>query len=122
MPILTPSTFVSAYGKFTAGANNAGGNQKGGDGGPLPQYLGDKFRWNTMVSTLSQVYDELPPSERNQACIFTGNYGEASAVNFFGKSLGLPEAISGQNSYYIWGPGACTGQVLIMVGIPISYV
>ena len=37
-------------------------------------------------------------------------------VNFLGKGLGLPEAISGHNSYFIWGPDSCTGQVLITVG------
>jgi hypothetical protein len=42
------------------------------------------------------------------------------AVNFLGKCLGLPEAISGHNSCFIWGPGSCTGQVLITVGEPLS--
>ena len=73
-----------------------------------------------MVSNLSQAYNTLSPSDRSQACIFTENYGEASAVNFLGKSLGLPEAISGHNNYYIWGPNSCTGKVLITVGYSLS--
>jgi hypothetical protein len=120
MPILPPASFVSAYGKFTASANRASGsNSAVENGGPLPQYLGDRFGWNTMVSTLVQAYGSLPAGQRSQACIFTGNYGEASAVNFLGKGLGLPEAISGHNSYYVWGPDSCTGQVIITVGIPL---
>jgi hypothetical protein len=75
-----------------------------------------------MVSTLSHAYDELPTNVKNQSCIFTANYGEASAINFLGKNSGLPEAISGHNSYYIWGPGACTGQVVITIGIARSDV
>ncbi len=64
-----------------------------------------------MVSTLAQAYGTLPATERSQACIFTSDYGQASAVNLLGKSRGLPEAISGHNSYYIWGPDSCTGKV-----------
>ena len=86
MPILPPSTLVITYGKSTlAGAN---GGVASGETGPLPQNLGDRFGWNTMVSTLAQAYDTLPANERNQACIFTSDYGQASAVNFLGKSLG----------------------------------
>ncbi|HXQ92908.1 MAG TPA: glycosyltransferase family 39 protein [Nitrososphaerales archaeon] len=104
MPILSPSTLVSKY-----GASNY-------EASPLP----DRFGWNATVSTLAQAYDTLPASERSQACIFTENYGEASAVNLLGKNLGLPEAISGHNNYYIWGPDSCTGQVLITVGYSLS--
>ena len=73
-----------------------------------------------MVSDLSQVYNALPASQKSQACIFTENYGEASAVNFLGRSLGLPEAISGHNNYYVWGPDSCTGNVLVTVGYSLS--
>jgi hypothetical protein len=30
----------------------------------------------------------------------------------------LPHAISGHNTYYYFGPGDCSGKVLITVGIP----
>jgi 4-amino-4-deoxy-L-arabinose transferase-like glycosyltransferase len=115
IPILPPPTLIKTYGESTLGSLNSSGAS--GETGPLPQNLGDKLGWNTMVSTLAQAYDTLPISDRNQACIITSNYGEASAVNFLGRSLGLPEAISGHNSYYIWGPDSCTGQVLITIGI-----
>ena len=29
---------------------------------------------------------------------------------------GLPLAISPHNSYWLWGPGDCTGDVLIVIG------
>ena len=37
-------------------------------------------------------------------------------MDYFGPELGLPRAISGHNSYHIWGPQGCTGEVLITVG------
>jgi hypothetical protein len=118
MPILSPSTLISVYGESTLQSVN--GSVASGETGPLPQNLGDRFGWNTMVSSLAQVYDTLLANEKSQACILTSNYGEASAVNFLGKGSGLPEAISGHNSYYIWGPGSCTGKVLITVGYSLA--
>jgi hypothetical protein len=34
----------------------------------------------------------------------------------------LPKAISGHNSYFIWGPQGCTGQVIITVNFPLQDV
>ena len=103
MPILSPPTMISKYGSSDYQMVNA-----------------DRYGWSKMVSNLSKAYDVLPVYVKDQACIFTSNYGEASAINFFGPSLGLPKAISGHNNYYIWGPGSCSGKVLITVGIPLN--
>jgi hypothetical protein len=70
-----------------------------------------------MTRTVAGIYDDLPAAELSRVCIFTANYGEASALNFLGDRYGLPPAISGHNSYYLWGPGACTGEVMITVGL-----
>jgi hypothetical protein len=118
MPILQPATLISAYGASTVQGTNGG--VASGETGPLPQNLGDRLGWPEMVSTLTQVYSSLPAGERGQACIFASNYGEASAVNFLGRGMGLPPAISGHNNYWVWGPGSCTGQVLITVGESLS--
>ena len=84
----------------------------------LPQNFADRFGWEGMVATVAGVYDDLPAEERRVACVLTGNYGEAGAVDYFGDKYGLPEAISGHNSYYIWGPGDCTGVAVLSVGVP----
>ena len=114
MPILPPATFASTYG-FMSDTGNASAGQEGE--GVYPQYLGDRFGWDTMTQTVAGVYDDLSAAERSRACIFTANYGEASALNFLGDRYGLPPAISGHNSYYLWGPGGCRGAVLITVGL-----
>jgi len=112
-PALPPQTFVKYYGGLTGAANGASAQQ---NAGAFPQYLGDRFGWNTMTATVAQVYDNLPPQEKSQACILTQNYGEVSALTFLGRSLNLPTVISGHNNYYLWGPGSCSGQVLIIIG------
>jgi dolichyl-phosphate-mannose-protein mannosyltransferase len=104
MPILSPQAVTSSYGPTDYQIS------------PMP----DRYGWSGMVSNLSSAYNNLPSNVKSEACIFASNYGEASAVNFFGKSFGLPMAISGHNNYYIWGPESCTGQVLITIGVSLS--
>jgi len=84
--------------------------------GPLPQVFADMFGWEDLVRRVAHVYHGLAPGERLQCAIFTANYGEAAAVDFFGQRHGLPPAISGHNSYWLWGPRGRTGAVVIVVG------
>jgi hypothetical protein len=84
--------------------------------GKLPQSYADMFGWENMVATVAKVYDSLPPEERAKCAIFTSNYGEAGAIDFFGKKYGLPKAISGHNNYWLWGPRNYTGDIVITLG------
>ena len=84
----------------------------------LPQNFADRFGWEEKAATVARVYERLPAGEERAACVLTGNYGEAAAIDFFGEELGLPRAISGHNSYYLWGPRGCTGEVVIALGVP----
>jgi hypothetical protein len=83
--------------------------------GPLPQHLSDQFGWPELAAEVGRIYERLPPAERAKAAIFTGNYGEAGAVNLFGPRHGLPTAISGHQTYFFWGPRGATGEVLIVL-------
>ncbi|MDI3340153.1 MAG: hypothetical protein QJR03_06430 [Sphaerobacter sp.] len=114
LPILAPATWVRYYGFVTGATAQERAHQRGAP----PQWLGDRYGWETLVATVAEVYHALPPEERARACLFTSNYGEAGAIDRFGPAHGLPQAISGHNSYYLWGPGTCTGEVVITVGIP----
>lgn len=117
MPVLPPATFARDYGFMTSLGNGGAGQQ---NAGVFPQYLGDRFGWDTMTATVAGVYNRLPAGERAQACVFTANYGEAGAISLLGASDHLPPVISGHNNYYLWGPGRCTGTVLITVGVSPS--
>ncbi len=61
--------------------------------------------WPQLVRTVDKVWTALPPSQRADAVIFTDNYGEAGAINELGRGMGLPTAVSRQNSEWWWGPG-----------------
>jgi len=98
MPILPPATTARAY------------------GGALQQVLADRLGWDSLANTVEQVYAGLPTAQRAQACVVTSNYGEAGALSLLAAPGRLPPVISGHNNYYLWGPGRCTGGVLIGVG------
>jgi len=82
----------------------------------LPQYYADQFGWKEMVATIAGVYRTLTTEEQSRCVIFVRNYGEAAAVDFFGKQFGLPKALCAHNSYWFWGPGERTGDVAIIIG------
>jgi len=84
--------------------------------GVLPSDWADMHGWPELAAQTAQVYQSLPPADRAQAVILAQNYGEAAAIEFFGGRYGLPPVISGHNSYYLWGPGSRSGNVLICVG------
>jgi hypothetical protein len=61
----------------------------------LPQVFADQFGWEQMVGSVAHVYHHLKPEDQKRVAIFCQNYGEAGAIDFFGRKLGLPPAIPG---------------------------
>jgi hypothetical protein len=84
--------------------------------GPLPQLYADQFGWEEMAATVARFYNRLPPEVRARTAIFGENYGQAGAVDLFGPKYGLPKAISGHQTYYLWGPRDYTGESVIVMG------
>lgn len=64
--------------------------------------VGETIGWPDFAHTVAGAYASVPFGRR--AVIFTSNYGEAGAVDFYGPALGLPHAYSGHNAYGDWGP------------------
>ncbi|HEY9180044.1 MAG TPA: glycosyltransferase family 39 protein [Candidatus Baltobacteraceae bacterium] len=81
----------------------------------LPQEYADMLGWPQLAQTVAQVYDSLPAADRKRAVIVAGNYGEASAIEFFNRRRIAP-VISGHNQYFLWGTRGASGDVLIDVG------
>ena len=112
VPILPVDTFIR-YADFLGlhpGSGERGRPEK------LPQVYADMFGWQNMVATVAQVYKSLTPEERARTLIFCDNYGEAGAIDLFGKKYGLPKASSGHNNYWLWGPTNRDADIVITVG------
>ena len=84
--------------------------------GRLSQFFSDMHGWKELAASVAAVHNALPPADRAKACVYGQNYGEAGAIDYFGPALGLPLAMSGHNSYWMWGPGSCTGEVVLIIG------
>jgi len=112
LPLLPIEVFIR-YQKAIGLAPSAGEHQALG---VLPQYYADMFGWPEMAERVAAVYRELAPEERAHAVFFGKNYGEAAAIDVFGGPLGLPPAIGGHNSYYLWGPRDHDLSVVIIIG------
>jgi hypothetical protein len=76
----------------------------------------EQIGWPELVATVAEIYAALPSDEQSGTAILAGNYGEAGAVNLYGRALGLPAAISGVNSYWGRGYGDPPPRTLIVLG------
>src|SRR5205085_5614108 len=81
----------------------------------LPQLFADQFGWEEMVATVAHVYHSLPADVKTRTAIFAQNYGQAGAIDLFGPRYSIPNAISGHQSYYLWGPDSYTGDSMIVL-------
>lgn len=76
----------------------------------------EQIGWPELAATVAGIYDALPETERKQTAILAGNYGEAGGINLYGRAHGLPEVISGINTYWWRGYGPEPPEVVILVG------
>lgn len=77
---------------------------------------GEQIAWPHMVSQIGTAYSALPAAQREHTDIFTSNYGEAGAIDRYGKEFGLPSASSGHNAFWSWGPSADSPSSVLIVG------
>jgi hypothetical protein len=75
--------------------------------------LGETVGWPQLTGQVATVYDALPPADRENASIFTSNYGEAGSLALYGPSVGLLVPLSGHNTYWLSGPGRADDRVVI---------
>jgi hypothetical protein len=83
----------------------------------LPQDYSDMLGWEQMVTAVARTYYSLPDSIQHECAIFASNYGEAGAIDYYGKNYNLPKCISKGGSFWGWGYRDYLGDWLITVGI-----
>jgi len=111
LPILSPDKLVT----YMRAIHFAPPRTETSHTAALPQLFADQFGWEEMVGSVAHVYHHLRPEDEKRAAIFCQNYGEAGAIDFFGSKYQLPQAISGHQSYFLWGPRDYTGGVVLVL-------
>jgi hypothetical protein len=82
----------------------------------LPQWYADQFGWQEIVDETAVAWNEIPVAERSDCAIFAQDYGQAGAIDFLGRRAGLPAALSGHQTYFLWGPRGYSGDCMIVLG------
>ena len=112
VPVLPIETFV----RYAAWLGIQNPKEERHEMGRLPQFYADMFGWRNMAEQVAGVFHGLPPEDQAHAAIFAWNYGDAGAIDYYGPGLKIPNAISGHNNYYLWGPGPSDPEVVIVIG------
>jgi hypothetical protein len=79
--------------------------------------LAETIAWPRLVALVAKEYRSLPIPQRQRTAIVTGNYGEAGAIDRYGPGLALPQAYSGANNFWLWGPPPAGDRSVIAVNV-----
>ncbi len=85
---------------------------------PLPQDFADMLGWEAQAAAVAEEWRALSPAEREVAVLAANSYGHAALLDYYGPRYGLPRVVSGDGSYWYFGPGTKRGDVLIVLGEP----
>lgn len=115
-PLALPILPVETYIRYTRALGIEQPRIENWQLGVLPQFYADMHGWEEMTAVVARAYNNLPVDVRKTTAIFGGNFGQAGAIDLFGKKYGLPDAIGTHQNYYFWGPREYTGESVIMMG------
>lgn len=88
---------------------------------PLHQILADRIGWKEKVKLVVNAYNSLSDEEKKQTIIAASNYGQAGAIELFGKPFNLPPVASAHNNYFLWSKERVSGNILLQLDDDRSY-
>jgi hypothetical protein len=115
-PFVLPLLPVEDYVAYAKALGVAPSTSEKKEIGFLPQHYADMFGWPEMAETIASVWRTLPEADRAKTAVYVYNYGEAAAVDLFGKRLGLPPAICAHNNYFLWGARGQKPEIFLVFG------
>ena len=115
LPMAIPLFSATAWPSYLHTAHQHTDERKDGATSVFPQWYADRFGWKELAQQVRVIVDSLPAEERSRLGILCDNYGEASAINFWDRHTDVPFAMSGHNTYYFWGTGTFSGNILLLV-------
>jgi hypothetical protein len=81
---------------------------------PIPQDYMDMTGWDEISALASEAYGRLDPDQKKDCIIFTNNYGQAGAIDFYGKKYNLPSPVCLNDSYIFWAPDSLNASNFIV--------
>ena len=69
-----------------------------------------------MAKTTSKVYSSLSQDEQSKTVVYTQNYGEAGALEYYAKKYNLPPVLCHHNNYFYWWDTRKQITTVIIIG------
>ena len=100
LPIYEPAALVQFYKKRNTERTGA---LKWEDlkNHPLPQDFADMLGWEEMAIKMAAAYNTLDSNEKKHTILFCDNYGQAGAVNYYGKKVPSSACTQRQCQFFI---------------------
>lgn len=87
----------------------------------IPQLLSDRIGWKEKVDMVGNVFNKFSDGDKKQVLIAAGNYGNAGALELYGKKYGFENIVCGHNNYYLWSKNRLKGDILLQLNDRNSY-
>jgi hypothetical protein len=77
--------------------------------------VGDSIGWPQLTQAVAAQDAALVRAGQAPTSIFTGYYAEAATMAVYGADDHLPPVVSGNNAYWMWGPGQASDRSVLVV-------
>jgi hypothetical protein len=75
----------------------------------LPQDYADMQGWREIAAMVISAWQQSGDNEHT--LIYAENYGQASAIDWYGRRAGLPPVLSFNDTYLLWAPDSLDREV-----------
>ena len=117
LPVFPPEQEAVFFQKMTNRMPGLKGVLRWEDGNyyALPQDFADMLGWEEMAEAVGKTWQSIP--DKSTAAIYADSYGQAGAIEHFGKKYGVGEVLSFSDTYRYWLPDSMPDnfQTLIYV-------
>ena len=87
----------------------------------ISQIYADMNGWQELTGYVANAYNQLSKEGQRKCTIYAErDYGNAAAINFYGKEYNLPEAITFLESYVMWAPDTIPDGPFIYINSEIG--
>lgn len=80
----------------------------------LPQDYADMTGWRALAEIVIKTYQNLNEAEKANCAIYAENYGQAGAIKYHSRKLGLPEPVCFNETFVLWAPDSVAKQLTLI--------